>query len=132
MHILGIDYGRKKIGLALADSESDLAEPYRVIRFNLIEEAIKIIEKVVQVEQVGQVVVGISEGKMAEETKNFGKKLRDKLGIPVTFQDETLTTQDAQRLSIEAGIKRKKRKNLEDAYSAALILQDYLNLKMGK
>ena len=86
MHILGIDYGRKKIGLALADSESDLAEPYRVIRFNLIEEAIKIIEKVVQVEQVGQVVVGISEGKMAEETKNFGKKLRDKLGA--RLQDE--------------------------------------------
>ena len=129
MRILAIDYGRKKIGLALADSEVNLAEPHRVIRFETIEEALKKIEKETEEEKIEKIVVGVSEGKMAEETRNFGKKLRDKLGIPVAFQDETLTTQEAQRFSIEAGIKRKKRKNLEDAYSAAIILQDYLNLR---
>ncbi|MBU0570277.1 Holliday junction resolvase RuvX [Patescibacteria group bacterium] len=114
----------KKIGLALA--EGSLAEPYGVVRFKS-EEAIEKVEQVVKVEQVEQVVLGISEGKMGEESKRFGKKLEEKLKIPVIFQDETLTTHDAQKLSIEAGMRRKKRKKLEDAFSATLILQKYLD-----
>jgi len=88
---------------------------------------LKKIEKETEKEKIEKIVVGVSEGEMAEETKKFGKKLEDKLGISVVFQDETLTTYEAQRFSIEAGIKRKKRKELEDAYSAALILQEYLD-----
>ncbi|OGM13861.1 hypothetical protein A3A76_05110 [Candidatus Woesebacteria bacterium RIFCSPLOWO2_01_FULL_39_23] len=135
MIILGIDYGKSKIGFAI--SESKIAEPYRVVKIKSMEDAIEKVKEVVssfakasedkQVEQVEQVVIGDSEGRMAEETKEFGRKLGEKLNIPVIFQDETLTTQEAQRLSIEAGIKRKKRKALEDAYSAALILQAYLD-----
>lgn len=127
MNILGIDYGRKKMGLALGDTESRLASPYKVVKVGSQKKAIEKIEKVVQVEKVEQVVVGMSEGEMGKETKEFGKKLEEKLKIPVIFQDETLTTQEAQKLSQEAGIGRKKRKKLEDAYSAALILQDYLD-----
>ena len=125
--ILGIDYGRKKIGLAIGDSDAKLAEPYIVIRFENIYEVLKKVAQVVQVEHVNKIVLGISEGKMANEQKGFGKRLHDKLGIEVIYQDETLTTKEAQRLSIEAGINRKKRKGLEDAYSAALILQSYLD-----
>ncbi|OGM11621.1 hypothetical protein A2Z22_02380 [Candidatus Woesebacteria bacterium RBG_16_34_12] len=125
MKILGIDYGRKKIGLAISDGL--LAEPYKVISTRSTEEVLKKVEQVVEVEQVERVVLGISEGKMAEEIKEFGKKLGEKLKISVIFQDETLSTQQAVELSIKAGIKRKKRKELEDAYSAALILQSYLD-----
>ncbi len=125
MRILGIDYGKKKIGLAVSDGP--LAEPLKVIRFKTKEEAIKKVEKVVKVEQVEQLVVGVSEGKMGEESKRFGEKLKRTLDIAVEFQDETLSSIEAQRLSIEAGIKRKKRKEMEDAYSAALILQNYLS-----
>lgn len=127
MQILGIDYGRKKIGLAIGDTDPKMAEPYSVIRFKTISELVDKIEQVVQVEQVGQVVVGVSEGKTAQDSREFGKKLEEKLGIPVAFQDETLTTQEAQELSIKAQIKRKKRRKLEDAYSATLILQSYLD-----
>ena len=123
--IIGIDYGRRKIGLAIA--EGSLAEPYGVIGFNSKKEALKKIEQVVQVEHVEQVVIGVSEGRMGIEQKNFGEKLGNILKTPVVFQDETLTTQDAQKLSRNAQIKRKKRQNLEDAYSAALILQSYLD-----
>lgn len=130
MRILGIDYGRKKIGLAVGDTETRLAEPHSVIRFNTAGERFEKVNQVVQVEQVEQVVVGVSEGKMAQETKKFGEKLKKKLKIPVNFQDETLTTQEAQELSIKAGIKRNKRRMLEDAYSAALILQAYLDAKI--
>ena len=54
------------------------------------------------------------------------------MAIPVIYQDERLTTKESQRLSIEAGIKRKKRRTLEDAYSAALILQAYLEKTVFK
>jgi putative Holliday junction resolvase len=125
MNILGIDYGRKKIGLALAITI--LAEAYGVIRYEKVEDAIKKIRKIVEKEQIEEVVVGISEGKMAGETKKFAKRLEKELGKPIYFQDETLSTQEAQRLSIEANVSRKKRREFEDAYTAAVILQEYLN-----
>ncbi len=121
MRILAIDYGKRKIGLALATSS--IAEPYKVIRYESEEEVLEKIEEIVKAEKIEKVIMGISEGEMAEETKSFAKKLN----VSVVFQDETLTTQQAQELSIKAGIKRKKRKSLEDAYSAALILQAYLD-----
>ena len=125
--VLGIDYGIKKIGLAISDGS--LAEPHSVIRFESEEEAMEKIEQVVQVEKVEQVITGISEGEMAKETKRFVRKLRKKLILPIFFQDETLTTHQAKELAIKAGIKRKKRRELEDAYSATLILQAYLDSK---
>ena len=124
MKILGIDYGRKKVGLAFAATM--LAEVYGVIRFRSIGEAIKKIKNIVDKEEIEKVVIGISEGEMAKETKKFGEKLEMDLKIPIVYQDETLSTKEAQRLSIEAGIGRKKRQKMEDAYSATLILQEYL------
>ena len=125
MRILGIDYGRKKIGLATADGV--LAEPLKVLRYQDIGGLSEEIKKIVHDLKVEKIVMGVSEGKMAEETKKFGRRLQKKLGIPLIFQDETLSTQQAQELSIKAGIKRKKRRELEDAYSATLILQSYLD-----
>ncbi len=121
MRILGIDYGRKKMGLAIA--EGQLSEPYKVIRYEDIDEAIEEIKK----EKVDKIVVGISEGEMGEESREFSNRLNEKLSIPVEMFDETLSTQEAQRLGIEAGIRRKRRKEMEDAYAAALVLQSYLD-----
>ena len=119
MKILGIDYGRSKIGLSIADSP--LAEPFKVIRYKNKESAIEEIKKIIEKENVEKVVVGVSEGKMAEESRSFAREFGAE-----TF-DETLTSQDAQQLSREAGIGRKKRKELEDAYAATIILQNYLD-----
>lgn len=127
MHILGVDYGRKKIGLAIGDTDSKLAEPLKILRYQDIKILVEEIEKIVLESEIEKIVVGISEGKMAEETKDFGKRLEEKLKVKVVFHDETLTTHEAQVLSIKAGIKRIKRKKLEDAYSSTLILQDYLD-----
>lgn len=126
--ILGIDYGRKKIGLSLATTS--LAEAYGVIRFEKIDEAINKIKEVVRAEQVEEVVVGISEGKMALETRKFARTVEKETGLKPFFQDETLSTKLAQKLSLEAQIRRKKRKELEDAFTAAIILQDYLDAKI--
>lgn len=125
MKILGIDYGLRKIGLAVA--EGKLAEPLKVIRVNGDEEAVEKVKQVVQVEQVEQVIIGISEGKTAEETKKFSQNLKGEIRIPVELFDETLSTHEAQELSRESGMNRKKRKNMEDAFAACIMLQNYLD-----
>ncbi|OGM09151.1 hypothetical protein A2159_03625 [Candidatus Woesebacteria bacterium RBG_13_34_9] len=127
MRLLGIDYGQRKIGLAVGDIDSKLAEPLSVIYFKSVEEILNKLGKLVRTEQVERIVLGISEGKMAQETVNFGKKLEEKTKISVIFCDETLTTKTAQKLAIDANIGRKRRKDMEDAYSACLILQEYLD-----
>ena len=125
MRILGIDYGKKKIGLALATSK--IAEPFGVLRVESFQEGIDRVVDVVEDKEIEKIVIGISEGKMAEETRAFGKRIKEQSEKPIVYQDETLSTQQAQELSIEAGVNRKKRKSLEDAYSAAIILQAYLD-----
>ena len=119
MKILGIDYGRSKIGLAIADGT--LSDPLKVIRVSSFDDAIQKVLQVLQVEQVDKIVVGVSEGEMGEESKKFAKEIGAE-----TF-DETLSSQDAQRLSREAGIGQKKRHEMEDAYAAAIMLQNYLD-----
>lgn len=123
--ILGIDYGKRKIGLAMA--EGKLAAPLKVIKIKTEEEAIEKIKQTIKEEEIEKVVIGIAEGGMGKQTRKFTTKLRKELNIPVETWDETLTTKDAQRLSIEAGIQRKKRKEQEDAYAATLLLQNYLD-----
>lgn len=124
MKILGVDYGRKKIGLALA--EGPLAEPLAVVRGENPQELAKKIGQIVEKEAIDKIVIGISEGEMAKETRAFGEELRGKLNLPLEFFDETLTSQEATRLSVEAGVKRQKRKSFEDAFAATLMLQSYL------
>ncbi|MEK7550630.1 MAG: RuvX/YqgF family protein [Patescibacteria group bacterium] len=112
MKILAIDYGRSKIGLATA--EGPLAGPWKVVGLNELNEILK-------KEKFDKLVVGVSSGTMAEEQKKFAKNIGAE-----TF-DETLTTKEAQRLSLEAGMGRKKRRDMEDAFAAALMLQSYLD-----
>lgn len=119
MKILGIDYGRKKIGLAI--SEGILAEPYEVIRYKDTKILGEKLKKIIKENKIEKVVVGISEGEMGEESKKFAEKI-----YAETF-DETLSTHTAQELSREANIPIKKRKNLEDAFAACVMLQNYID-----
>lgn len=123
--IIGIDYGRKKIGLAV--SEGFLADPLKVLKIGDFDGAVREVVKTVVAEGVDKVIVGISEGEMGKESEKFAGVLRESLSVPVHTFDETLTTSEAQRLSIQAGIKRAKRKALEDAFAAAVMLQSYLD-----
>lgn len=119
MKILGIDYGRSKIGLAV--SEETLATPWKVIRVKNFEDALLKVKKAFEESTADSMVVGVSEGEMGVESLEFAKKLH-----AATF-DETLTSLDAQVKSREAGISQKKRREMEDAYAAAIMLQNYLD-----
>lgn len=125
MKILGIDYGRAKIGLAIA--ESFLAAPLTVIHVSSREYAIKKIVEVAEGEKVDKVVVGISEGAMADEQKLFATSLSLSISVPVLTWDEGLSTYDAQQMSKETGMSQKKRKDLEDAFAATIMLQSYID-----
>lgn len=127
MKILGIDYGRKKVGIAI--SEGSLADPFVVIRYKDVGSLIKEIGKIVEREKIEKLVIGISEGEMGEESKAFSNQLAESLSVSIETFDETLTSQDAQRLSREAGVARKKRHEMEDAYAASLMLQNFLDEK---
>ena len=123
MTLLGIDYGRAKIGLARA--EGGLAEPWKVVQVNSWQDAIRKIEIEIEIERPDAVVVGVSEGSMGEEQKKFSDALS--VSVPVSTWDEGLSTQDAQALAIQSGAGPKKRRELEDAYAAAVMLQSYLD-----
>ncbi len=116
MKILGIDYGRSKIGLAVGDTETGLVEPL----------AGGLISRIIKENQISKIVIGIPGGKMDKEIKTFGKNLNQETGLPVEFFDETLTTQDAQRELLAGGRKRKNRHKLEDAIAAAIMLELFI------
>jgi len=125
MKILGIDYGRKKIGLALL--EETIATPWKVLHVKDFGDALEKVKSACAEASADKVVVGISEGEMGEESKKFALAIsHQSLAIVETF-DETLSTHRAQELSREAKVARKKRRNLEDAYAAAVMLQSYLD-----
>lgn len=118
MNLLGLDYGQAKIGLAFADGE--LAEPLKVIyRPDLLGKITKTCREL----KIEKIILGISEGQSAVKTKEFAFSLTDTVHLPIEYQDETLTSQEAVAKMREVGKKIKD----EDAISAALILQGYLD-----
>lgn len=123
MRILGVDYGRRKVGLAI--SEGPLPRPLMVIRGGK-EEMLQKIQDIIIKFEIERIIVGLSEGDISIEQKVFASALSDMSNLPVEMEDETLTTKDAQSLSIQAKIPRAKRRKMEDAYSACLILENYL------
>ena len=124
MRVLGIDYGKSKIGLAVGDTETKLSEPLKVLSMSNVKCQMS---NIVQENNICKIIVGLTGGRMDEEIKDFGEKLAKETVLPVEYFDETLTTQDAQRILINSGGKRKKRKEKEDAVAAALMLENYLN-----
>lgn len=125
MNILGIDYGKSKIGLSI--SAGFLADPYEVIRYEKEEEVFNKIYSIIEKEKIEKIIIGISEGESAESTKSFGNSLKQKTQVDIEYWDETLSTQEAIAKSIEAGMGREKRKSLEDSFAAAIMLQSYLD-----
>jgi len=123
MRFLGIDYGKKRIGLALSDDEGRLAFPKEIL-FNDKKFFLRLAE-IIKEEEIGEIVLGDSEdfkgkpNEVMEEINDFAKELKEKFSVPVFFQKEFLTSVEARRYQA----KREK----ADARAAALILQRYLD-----
>lgn len=135
MRIMGLDYGDKTIGVAISDALGLTAQSKGVIRRkNLTEDFIKLQDYIEQY-QITEIVVGFPRnmngtlGPRVEKTNQFVNFLCKRVDIPVNLWDERLTTVAAERVLLEADLRRSKRKNVIDAVAAALILQGYLDLK---
>ena len=123
MKYLGVDFGIRRVGLAL--SEGELATPYKILRGKNVKEVAEKVYQVAVQENFDILVVGMPERRMGKITAGFVKDLK-KLGLNVETADETLSTQNASKLMIEMGIPQKKRR-ANDAQAAAEILQNYLD-----
>ena len=125
MKIIGIDYGEKKTGIAFA--EGPLATPIEVIYHKDEHELLAKLQKVFHVYQPEVIVVGMPSGTQGQEVQIIIEFLKNHVSTPIEIIDEGFSTKEAQLLSREAGHKRKKRKKMEDAFSASIILQKYLD-----
>lgn len=139
MRILAIDFGTKRIGLAIADFPGKIATPLAVIKRKNSKQAADDIAKVIAENDVGKLIMGIpyntdgSKGKLADDIERLGGKLKKRnASIDVEYVDETLTTSDAENKMIEAGVPRSKRKEVIDKISASILLQEYLEESRDK
>lgn len=124
MKYLGVDYGKRYLGLAISDGE--LAALYKTLEVSSLSDALDKVLNVIQKEKVNTVVVGMPEsGEIRALTKKFISKLQ-KQQVVVEEIEETLTSKNANKLMIELGVGQKKRK-LIDMTAACLILQSYLD-----
>lgn len=129
MKYLGIDYGKKKVGLSI--SEGNFASPFKVLEVGSLEDAVQKILSVIKKEEIDKVIIGTAEsGEAKKIAKNFIKQLKN-LTPPmcdIVEVDELLSTHDASLKMIEMGVSKKSRKE-DDAYAASIILQNYLDSK---
>ena len=123
MSILAIDFGTKKIGLAV--SYGMLAEPLEVLPNN--SRLFVTLKKICQKFEVEKIVIGQPEGKLLGKVARFAKNCQKLLKAKIEFETEVGTTKKASKLLIASGASAKKRKRIIDAASAAVILQDYLD-----
>jgi putative Holliday junction resolvase len=144
--ILAVDYGRARMGLALADSESRMAQPLSTLERINRNEDMRRLRELVHEHGVEQIVVGLplrldgTRGEMAEEVERFAQRMRKQIGVPVEMVDERLTSWEAERLLEEVqgrfmrdeklhGARKPKKtqaKMTVDAVAAAVILKEYL------
>ena len=122
--ILAIDYGTKRIGLAV--SRVNLAEPLKILINN--ENIFINITEVVEKEKIELILVGISENKMAEKTLEFIQKLKNYISIPLEFADETLSSSIIHQKLANSHMRLKKRQQPIDHYAAAEILEEWLEI----
>ncbi|MFN3689431.1 MAG: Holliday junction resolvase RuvX [Fimbriimonadales bacterium] len=127
MRVAALDYGVKRVGIAIADTEIGIAFPATVLP-NDLEQIVRWLQQ----ERIERVVVGApylmwgAAGERVQQATAFAEQLRQRLGIPVELLDERLTTLEAERRLRESEPSRSKRAQKIDAVAAALLLETYL------
>ena len=135
MKIVALDIGTVRIGIATSDIMEIIASAYETYRRKNESADVLYIANLVRNLDAGLVVIGLplkmdgSEGQSAQMAKRFGSLLEKEISVPVCYQDERLSTVSAERVLIESGMRREKRKEKIDSLAATFILQTYLDKK---
>ena len=137
--ILAIDFGVKRIGLAIGDSESSIATPFKTIKNNGYENCSIQISEIVKEWRINLIVLGkpeiYSDQEVNKQINNFGKILKKNLNIDVIFYNEDYSSNSAQAelaMQMQAGRKKKVNKAEIDRIAATLILQSYFENEIFK
>lgn len=138
MRLMGLDIGSRTVGVSMSDLLGWTAQGVEIIRINedRSDFGIERVKELVKEYEVTGFVLGLpknmnnSLGPRAEAAQKYGELLVETFGLPIDFQDERLTTVEAERMLVEqADTSRKKRKKVIDKLAASLILQNYLDGK---
>jgi putative holliday junction resolvase len=140
MRFLAVDYGTKRIGLAVCDELEFGAYPFKtLIRSRSLTHDLGEIARLATVERVGGIVVGLplnadgSRGPAAENAAAFARSLGKQTALPIHLHDEFLTTAEAEEELIAADVSRKKRRAVIDQMAAVHLLESFLRArKEGK
>ena len=130
--VLALDLGQSRIGVAISDPDRRVAVPVGTIRTGAPED-VKAIAALVKDHGVTKIVVGYPlalsgrAGEAAEHAERFAEALRGFLGIDVALHDERLSTVEADRNLVGAGVDRRGRRDVIDQAAAVVILQSYLD-----
>lgn len=130
---LGIDYGEKRIGLALSDPTLIIAQTYKTIHFVSSKDLLQQIGILVEELDINKIILGLplsmkgSDSQKTKEVRVFGEKLSKTLIIPVIYFDERLSTVRAHQILKELGKQPSKSRQKVDQLAAQQILQTYLD-----
>lgn len=132
MRVLGLDFGHKRIGVAVSDPLGITAQGLAVIHFKRPEEALQELAGLCREYAAERIVTGLplnmdgTRSEAAREAEAFASRLAELTGLPVTMVDERLTSKTAERTLIAGNVRRKARREVKDMLAAVLILESFL------
>ncbi len=133
--VLGVDYGRRRVGVALSDPGAMLSTGLTTLNVQSVGEAVARVAATARERGATEIVVGLplnmdgTRGPMADEVSDFVRRLAAASGVPVLTWDERLSTGMAERTLLDADMSRQRRKEVRDKLAAQLILQGFLDAR---
>ncbi|MEY2407585.1 MAG: putative pre6S rRNA nuclease [Verrucomicrobiota bacterium] len=133
MRIMALDYGTKRIGVAISDELKMIAQPLEFIAAERFEAVVARLQQLFADKPCKLVVVGLPRnmdgtyGPAADKVRAFVERLKGTLAVPVRTWDERLTSAQANRVLLAANVRRDQRKQKVDAMAAAILLQSFLD-----
>ena len=129
---MALDPGTRRVGVAISDPSRTLASPCEVIDRRAVSAPERVAE-LCRTFDVDAVIVGLpvtlggGEGLSAVDARALGEEVAATTGLDVVYYDERFTTTIAERALLEAGMRRRRRRDVRDKIAATVLLQDYLN-----
>ena len=130
---LAIDYGSKRVGLAISDPSKKIAKAYKTLSNDSVDALLSHIKNEIKKNSVEKIILGLPigmNGKNTSQTKlvlEFNDELKNCFSIPIVLEDERLTSLHAKKSLVFQGLKTTSNKENIDSTAAALLLQNYLN-----
>ena len=131
--LLAIDYGSKRVGLAISDPTKKIAKAYKTISNDSVDALLSCIKNEIKINSVEKIILGLPIGMNGKNTSQtelvlkFNDKLNIFFNIPIVLEDERLTSLHAKKSLVFQGFKSTSNKENIDSTAAALLLQNYLN-----